>query len=101
MLALICVATFLRRGMPVSALGIGLIPFAIDFALGPTVPVWLIHSDLIYAGGLYAAPARARFLVGVCGTVSAALTMLALLLGDWRVAVVTIAALFAFVATPL
>lgn len=100
-LALICVATFLRRRTPMSALGIGLIPFAIDFALGPTVPVWLIYSDLIYAGVLYAAPARSRWLVTVCGVVSAVLTVLALVLGDWRVAVITIAALFAFVATPL
>ncbi|MEV5832149.1 histidine kinase [Nocardia sp. NPDC052112] len=100
-LALICVASFLRRRMPMSALGIGLIPFAIDFVLGPTVPVWLIYSDLIYAGVLYASPARSRFLVVVCGMVSAALTVLALALGDWRVAVITIAALFAFVATPL
>lgn len=100
-LALICVATFLRRRMPMSALGIGLIPFAIDIALGPTVPVWLIYSDLIYAGVLYAAPARSRWLVTVCGVVSAVLTVLALVLGDWRVAVITIAALFAFVATPL
>ncbi|MEV2219914.1 histidine kinase [Nocardia vinacea] len=100
-LALICVATFLRRRMPISALGIGLIPFAIDIALGPTVPVWLIYSDLIYAGVLYAAPARSRWLVTVCGVVSAVLTVLALVLGDWRVAVITIAALFAFVATPL
>ena len=100
-LALICVATFLRRRMPISALGIGLIPFAIDFALGPTVPIWLIYSDLIYAGVLYATAARSRFLLMVCGTVSAALIVLALALGDWRVAVVTVAALFAFVATPL
>ncbi|MFI6361577.1 sensor histidine kinase [Nocardia sp. NPDC050630] len=100
-LALVCVATFLRRRMPMSALGIGLIPFAIDFALGPTVPVWLIYSDLIYAGVLYASPARSRLLVTVSGVVSAVLTVLALLLGDWRVAVITIAALFAFVATPL
>ncbi|WP_433526369.1 histidine kinase [Nocardia pseudovaccinii] len=100
-LTLICVATFLRRRMPMSALGIGLIPFAIDFALGPTVPVWLIYSDLVYAGVLYAAPARSRWLVTVCGVVSAVLTVLALVLGDWRVAVITIAALFAFVATPL
>ncbi|WP_327100143.1 histidine kinase [Nocardia vinacea] len=100
-LALICVASFLRRRMPMSALGIGLIPFAIDCALGPTVPVWLIYSDLIYAGVLYAAPARSRWLVTVCGVVSAVLTVLALVLGDWRVAVITIAALFAFVATPL
>ncbi|WP_433710082.1 sensor histidine kinase [Nocardia sp. CA-084685] len=100
-LALVCVATFLRRRMPISALGIGLIPFAIDFALGPTVPVWLIYSDLIYAGVLYASPVRSRLLVTVCGAVSAVLTVLALLLGDWRVAVITIAALFAFVATPL
>ncbi|WP_063813526.1 sensor histidine kinase [Nocardia anaemiae] len=100
-LALICVASFLRRRMPMSALGIGLIPFAIDFALGPTVPVWLIYSDLIYAGVLYAAPTRSRALVTVCGAVSAVLTVLALVLGDWRIAVITIAALFAFVATPL
>ncbi|MEV6135350.1 histidine kinase [Nocardia sp. NPDC051990] len=100
-LALICVATFLRRRLPISALGIGLIPFAIDFALGPTVPVWLIYSDLIYAGVLYAKRARARVLVVVCGVISVALTVLALVLGDWRVAVITIAALFAFVATPL
>ncbi|WP_433597988.1 sensor histidine kinase [Nocardia sp. CA-135953] len=100
-LALICVASFLRRRMPMSALGIGLIPFAIDFALGPTVPVWLIYSDLIYAGVLYAAPTRSRSLVTICGVASAVLTVLALVLGDWRVAVITIAALFAFVATPL
>ncbi|WP_433733467.1 sensor histidine kinase [Nocardia sp. CA-129566] len=100
-LALICVASFLRRRTPVLALGIGLIPFAIDFALGPTVPIWLIYSDLIYAGVLYAAPARSRFVVMVCGVLSVALTLSALILGDWRIAVVTIAALFAFVATPL
>lgn len=100
-LALICVATFLRRRMPVLALGVGLIPFGLDIALGPTVPIWLIYSDLIYAGVLYATPARSRFVVAVCGVLSVALTVLALVFGDWRIAVITIAALFAFVATPL
>ncbi|WP_433203823.1 sensor histidine kinase [Nocardia sp. CA-107356] len=100
-LALICVASFLRRRAPLLAVGVGLVPFAIDFVLGPSVPIWLIYSDLIYAGVLYATPARSRFVVVVCGVLSAALTVLALVLGDWRIAVITIAALFAFVATPL
>ncbi|MFX0580826.1 sensor histidine kinase [Nocardia nepalensis] len=100
-LALICVATFLRRRMPVLALGVGLLPFVIDVLLGPTVPIWLIYSDLIYAGVLYAEPVRSRLVVAVCGVLSVVLTVLALVLGDWRIAVITIAALFAFVATPL
>ncbi|WP_330256725.1 histidine kinase [Nocardia sp. NBC_00565] len=100
-LALICVATFLRRRMPVLALGVGLIPFGLDIALGPTVPIWLIYSDLIYAGVLYATPTRSRLVVAVGGVLSVALTVLALVFGDWRIAVITIAALFAFVATPL
>jgi signal transduction histidine kinase len=80
---------------------LGLVPLALDIYLGPTVPVWLIYSDLIYAAVLYARPARSRWVVIVCAVLSAVLTVLALIFGDWRVFAISVAGLFAFVGTPL
>lgn len=60
-LALLCAATLLRRRAPLAALVAGAVPVGIDLALGPTVPVWIVYSDLIYAAVLYGTRAVSRW----------------------------------------
>src|SRR5690606_22561973 len=49
LLAMVCAVLLVRRRAPITAMVAGLIPLAFDLMLGPTLPVWLVYSDLIYA----------------------------------------------------
>ncbi|MBF6170232.1 sensor histidine kinase [Nocardia blacklockiae] len=97
LLALLCAASLLRRRAPLMALVLGIVPVAIDFALGPTVPVWLVYSDLIYAACLYGSRRLARAVAIGCAAVSAALALVVLVVtGSWQAAAVVVAAAAVF-----
>ena len=49
-------------------------PAAIDLALGPTVPVWLVLSDLVYAAVLYGRPRVSRAVCYATGATVVVLT---------------------------
>jgi signal transduction histidine kinase len=101
-LALICVVSLLRRRMPLWALAAGLVPLGLDLWLGATVPIWILYSDLIYAAVLYAPRAYARFVIAAGATLSAMVTVAALVLtGDWRVMALAITTAVAFVGTSI
>ncbi|MFG1796403.1 sensor histidine kinase [Nocardia sp. NPDC049149] len=102
LLVVMCLATFLRRRLPVPMLLFGIGPLAIDFALGPSVPIWLLFSDLIYAAVLYARGNLPRLVATSCATLAAAAILATLLVtGDWRSTVLAAALAVAFVATPI
>ncbi|MFH5229835.1 sensor histidine kinase [Antrihabitans spumae] len=101
-LAMLCLATFARRLAPATAIIAGLIPLGIDLALGPTVPVWLIYSDLVYAVALYGTRRQSRAVVAVSivGSVVGVCAVLAVT-GDWRSVAIAVAIASAFLATPI
>ncbi|MEV0359793.1 histidine kinase [Nocardia sp. NPDC050697] len=99
---LLCAASLLRRRAPIAALLVGLLPLGIDLALGPTIPVWLIYSDLIYAAVLYARRERAWGVIVVFGGLALLLiTVTAAVSGELRPTAVAATIAFAFVATPV
>ncbi|WP_431954578.1 histidine kinase [Nocardia lijiangensis] len=101
-LAVLCAASLLRRRVPLAALLAGLVPLGIDLALGATVPVWIVYSDLIYASVLYGTRAVSRWVAIGCAALSSVLAVAVFTLtGDWRVLVLAVAAAATFVGTPI
>lgn len=101
-LVLLCALSLLRRRMPLVPLLGGLAPLGLDFALGPTVPVWIIYSDFVYAAVLYGSAAVSRRVTITAGTLSVIVTIAVFAgTGDWRVFVLSAAAAAAFVGTPI
>ncbi len=101
-LAALCVATGFRRSRPIAALVGGLIPVGVDLALGPTLPIWLIYSDLVYAAVRYGSSRAYRVVVASCAVASVAVCAVAYAAtGDWRAAAVAVALAFAFLITPI
>ncbi|WP_024805608.1 sensor histidine kinase [Nocardia sp. BMG51109] len=99
-LALLCLATLLRRRAPLAALAAGVVPVGIDLVLGATVPVWLVYSDLIYAACLYDSRRVSRWVAGTCGAVSIAIAIaIFVITGEWRAAAVVIGAASVFAGT--
>lgn len=97
-LALLCAATLLRRRAPVAALLAGLAPVAIDLALGPTVPVWIVYSDLIYAACLYGSHRVSRIVTASCVVLTVVCAVAVFVLtGDWRAPAIVVAAAAVFV----
>ncbi|MBF6212747.1 sensor histidine kinase [Nocardia puris] len=101
-LMLLCALSLFRRRRPLVSLLGGLVPLGVDFALGPTVPVWIIYSDFIYAAVLYGSAVVSRRVTIAAGTLSVIVTIGVLAgTGDWRVFVLSAAAAAAFVGTPI
>lgn len=102
LLAALCATTMWRRRKPMWALAAGLVPLLIDFALGPTIPIWLVYSDLVYAGVLYGTRRQSRFVVGAAIAATAAGSVAALVVtGEWRAIVITLLASSAFLGTSI
>ncbi|MFE3443375.1 sensor histidine kinase [Nocardia sp. NPDC059180] len=102
LLALLCATSMWRRRKPMWALAVGLVPVLIDFALGPTVPIWIVYSDLIYASVLYGTRRQSRFVVGAAITGTAVGAVAALVIsGEWRAMLITLLASSAFVGTSI
>ncbi|WP_343466759.1 histidine kinase [Rhodococcus aetherivorans] len=102
LLAAVCGAAVLRARRPVAALVLGAVPLGIDLLLGPSLPVWLVYSDLLYAGVRYGTERQARALLGLASALSAAsFGVVYVVTGNWQLLVLTTIALSAFVGTPL
>ncbi|MBF6423680.1 sensor histidine kinase [Nocardia cyriacigeorgica] len=102
LLALLCATSMWRRRKPMWALAAGLVPLLIDFALGPTIPIWLVYSDLVYAGVLYGTRRLSRVVIGAAITATVAGSVAALLVtGEWRAIVITVLASSAFLGTSI
>ncbi|WP_345496109.1 sensor histidine kinase [Nocardia callitridis] len=100
-LAAISATTVLRRRMPLCGLFIGLIPLAVDTWIGPSIPVWVIYTDLIYAAALYSSRRASRAMLVSWSVFSAVVVLLTLLTGDLHAVSLAILAVFLFIATPL
>ncbi|KAA8884701.1 two-component sensor histidine kinase [Nocardia colli] len=98
----LCLLTMLRRRMPVTAMVIGLVPLFIDLHLGPSVPVWILYGDLIYAAVLYSERRMSRITMVVWSVFSGLVVILTLVrTGDLRAVSIALVVVFAFIATPL
>ncbi|WP_378731996.1 sensor histidine kinase [Nocardia brasiliensis] len=101
-LAALCAAMPFRRRTPVSAMFAGLVPLAVDLWLGPTVPVWVVYGDLIYAAVLYSSRRASRNITKGWAVFSVLIVIVTLsLTRDVRSVSLAAIAMFAFVATPL
>ncbi|MEU8898116.1 histidine kinase [Nocardia sp. NPDC048505] len=98
----LCGATLIRRRRPVSALLIGAGPMIADLLLGPSVPVWLVYSDLVYAAVLYGSRIVSRVTATLSAVLSLALAVAVwIAVGDWHAFAIAIAAAFAFIGMPV
>lgn len=98
----LCLLTMCRRRMPVLAMLVGLVPLLVDMRLGPSVPVWILYGDLIYAAVLYSARRTSRITMAVWSVFSGLVVILTLVrTGDLRAVSIALVVVFAFIATPL
>lgn len=101
-LVALCALCLLRRRRPFLALTLGLLPVAVDSWLGPSIPVWLVAGDLIYAAALWGRRRASEILV-IGLTLACLLAALAAVVasgGQWREGIVTAGLLGAFVVLP-
>ncbi|WP_084653982.1 sensor histidine kinase [Nocardia altamirensis] len=98
----LCLLTMGRRRMPLPAMAIGLVPLLVDIWIGPSVPVWLVYGDLIYAAVLYSGRRASRIVTVLWSVFSIFLVVLVLTLTvDLRSVSLAFIVVFAFIATPL
>lgn len=104
-LALLLVAAALllwRRRAPVPALAASLIPLAIDAGLGPSIPIWIVASDLVYATARYGSRRAGRASVLIANLGSAVVVVGgSIVAGDARIGILLVGALAVFVLTPV
>ncbi|MBY6367553.1 sensor histidine kinase [Rhodococcoides corynebacterioides] len=60
LLAALCLVGCARRARPGAALALGTVLFAVDLVLGPSVPVWIVLADLLYAAVRHGSPRVGR-----------------------------------------
>ncbi|MFI6173624.1 sensor histidine kinase [Nocardia sp. NPDC051052] len=98
----LCLLTMCRRRMPVLAMIVGLVPLLVDMHLGPSVPVWILYGDLIYASVLYSKRRASRITMMAWSVFSGLVVILTLVrTGDLRAVSIALVVVFAFIATPL
>lgn len=101
-LALACAVLLVRRRAPITAMVAGLVPLTIDLMLGPTLPVWLVYTDLIYAAVVYGTRRQMQGAVVAWLALSATAAGAVLALtGNWRLMVLALVLAAAFVGTSL
>ncbi|MGW5382905.1 sensor histidine kinase [Nocardia sp. NPDC003963] len=101
-LALACSVLLVRRRAPITAMVLGLIPLALDLSLGPTVPIWLVYTDLIYAAVVYGTRRQMQGAVVAWLTLSATAAGVVLAItGDWHLMSLALVLAAAFVGTSL
>lgn len=102
LLAMVCAVLLVRRRAPITAMVVGLIPLAFDLMLGPTLPVWLVYSDLIYAAVVYGTRRQMQGAVVAWLTLSATAAGVVLAMTEnWRFMVLALIIAAAFVGTSL
>ncbi|MFI6043699.1 sensor histidine kinase [Nocardia sp. NPDC051321] len=98
----LCLLTMCRRRMPVLAMIVGLVPLLVDMHLGPSVPVWILYGDLIYASVLYSKRQASRITMMAWSVFSGLVVILTLVrTGDLRAVSIALVVVVAFIATPL
>ncbi|MGW0037941.1 sensor histidine kinase [Gordonia sp. NPDC003376] len=99
-----CAFQLLRSTHPAIALGGVTAALVVDTATVPSIPVWLVFSDIVYAAAVYGSARLVHVLYGVCTAVSAAVLILVAAspsLAQWRFLFVCVLWLLALVGSPL
>ncbi|MGW1742566.1 sensor histidine kinase [Nocardia sp. NPDC001965] len=101
-LALASSVLLVRRRAPITAMVLGLVPLALDLSLGPTLPVWLVYTDLIYAAVVYGTRRQMEGAVVAWLALSATAAGIVLAItGDWHLMALALVLAAAFVGTSL
>ncbi|WP_327150549.1 sensor histidine kinase [Nocardia sp. NBC_01329] len=101
-LALASSALLVRRRAPITAMVLGLVPLALDLSLGPTLPIWLVYTDLIYAAVVYGTRRQMQGAVVAWLALSATAAGVVLAItGDWHLMSLALVLAAAFVGTSL
>lgn len=101
-LALASAVLLVRRRAPITAMVLGLIPLVMDLSLGPTLPVWLVYTDLIYAAVVYGTRRQMQGAVVAWLALSATAAGVVLAVtGDLRLMSLALVLAAAFVGTSL
>ena len=103
-LGLACCCQLFRSTRPDLALAGTTIVLVADTALAPSIPVWLVLSDVVYAVCVYGSGRLVRILYGICALI--ALATLLLIAAephslDWRFVFIGVLWLLAVIASPL
>lgn len=102
LLAMVCAVLLVRRRAPITAMVAGLIPLAFDLMLGPTLPVWLVYTDLIYAAVVYGTRRQMEGAVVAWLALSATAAGVVLAVTEnWRYMMLALIMAAAFVGTSL
>ncbi|MET8796551.1 histidine kinase [Nocardia sp. NPDC004568] len=101
-LALASAVLLVRRRAPITAMVLGLIPLTMDLSLGPTLPIWLVYTDLIYAAVVYGTRRQMQGAVVAWLALSATAAGVVLAIsGDWHLMALALVLAAAFVGTSL
>lgn len=101
-LGLASAVLLVRRRAPITAMVLGLIPLIMDLSLGPTLPVWLVYTDLIYAAVVYGTRRQMQGAVVAWLALSATAAGVVLAItGDWHLMSLALVLAAAFVGTSL
>ncbi|GAA3421807.1 histidine kinase [Streptosporangium vulgare] len=69
-LAIACAGVAVRRSRPLLSLGLGVVAFLGDFAMGPSLGTVLIVTDNLYAGVRYGPRALGRWMLGITSVIA-------------------------------
>lgn len=101
LLTVVCVVQLFRRRIPF-ALVAGTVVVGVDVSLGPTVPMLLVYTDLLYAATLYGSRQVYRAMIGIAGGGTLALVAGAVVLSsNWRTALIAAFAAVPFLVVPV
>ena len=90
-----------RRRVP-AALLLATAMVAVDFRIGPSLPVMIVYTDFLYAATLYGSRRTNRVMIGIAAlAVAAVLAAVLLLAHQWRAAALTALCVLPFVITPV
>lgn len=83
-----CAPIVFRRTRPLLGLALGTVVLVVDLTIGPSIPVWLAYTDLLYAAALFGSALTSRILERAPLLLIAAVSIgVGVYLGDVRVAV--------------
>ncbi|OZM74669.1 two-component sensor histidine kinase [Amycolatopsis antarctica] len=97
-----CALELLRRRSPATALCLSVLPVAADIAMGLSIPVLIVLSDLLYAATLYGSRRLNRAMIPLVSVITIGATIVTLvLIPDWRGAIVAAVIALPFLITPV
>ncbi|HEY9313460.1 sensor histidine kinase [Williamsia sp.] len=100
-LAVACGFQMFRSSRPAVAVAGGLFALALDALCGPTIAVWIVYSDIIYAAAIYATGRVNRAMLLSNWLIAAVtLTVSLTVSGDWRVALFAMILVVALIVSP-